>query len=125
MDHVKVPVRQLMLMGVSTKVSGKMTKKMVQEFFNTSMEQNMMENGKMISDMDLEHTSILMAISIKEIGIMTFSKVWEPITIQMVTYTRVNGLKESQMVRETIFTKVARPSIKVTGLKAKRKVLEN
>ena len=112
-------------MEVSIKVNGKMTKKMEQEFFNTLMEQNMMENGKMISDMGLELTSTLMETSIKEIGIMIFSKVWVPITIPMVTYTRVNGLKENLMVKGTTFIKVVRPFIKATGLKAKSKVLES
>lgn len=112
-------------MEVSIKVNGKMTKKMEQEYFNTLMEQNMMENGKMISDMGLELTSTLMETSIKEIGIMIFSKVWVPITIPMVTYTRVNGLKENLMVKEITFIKVVRPFIKETGLKAKSKVSGN
>ena len=85
----------------------------------------MMDNGKMISDMGLELTFTLMAINIKEIGIVTFSKVWEPITIPMVTYIRVNGLKENLMVKETTFIKVVKPFIKATGLKAKSKVSES
>ena len=123
MVHAKVRARQLTLMEVFMKVNGKMIKNMEQEFFNTLMGQNMTDNGKMISDMDLEHTSILMAINIKEIGIMTFNKVWVPITIQMVTFTRANGLRESPTVKETIFIKAARQFIKATGHKVKSKVL--
>lgn len=80
MVQEKDQARQLMLMGVFTKGSGEMIKRMVQEYFNILMEQDMMENGRMIFVMDLGHIHTRMGTNMKATGIMTFNKGWGLIT---------------------------------------------
>ena len=74
-----------------------------------------MVSGKMTLGMGLEHIFTRTVISIKGIGIMTFSKVWVRIIIRMVTFTRANGRQASQMVKAITFTKVVRPSTRAIG----------
>lgn len=61
----------------------------------------------------------------KETGIMIFKKEWGPITIQTVTFTKVNGIMESQMDKGITFTKVEKQYIKETGKMEKNKVLDS
>lgn len=98
---------------------------MVQESSSILMEQNMMANGKMIFDMDLEHIYIPMAINMKETGIMTFNKEWELITTRMETFIKVNGSRESQMEKEITFIEAVRQFTKEIGQMGKSKALEN
>lgn len=74
-----------------------------------------MVSGKMTLDMGLEHIFTQTAISMKEIGTMTFSKVWVHIITRMVTFIRVNGKLENRMVKVITFTKAARPFTRAIG----------
>ena len=64
---------------------------MVKEYKNGMMEQNMMVNGKMINQMDMEHFIMLMGMYIKAFGKMIKQMVKVFSLVQMVQNTKEIG----------------------------------
>lgn len=84
-----------------------------------------MVNGKKTFEKAMELIIILMAIDMKEIGILIFKVALEPIIIQTVIFTKVNGWMESQTVKATIYITEIKVYIRATGKMAKSKALDN
>lgn len=68
MVHGKVLVKLLILIKVFTKENGKMIRNMEMAYSNILIIQNMMVNGKMIYVQVMVHITIQMAINIRETG---------------------------------------------------------
>ena len=73
----------------------------------------------------MEIISTQMVIDMKVIGIMTYKMVLEHTIIQMVIFTKANGLMESLMEKETIFIMEIKEYIKEIGKMEKKKDLES
>lgn len=82
-----------------------------------------MVNGRMILDQVLVHILTQMEISIRVIGIVTFSKVWVHIITLMGIFIRGSGGMVSLMAREIIFIRVGRQFTREIGTRARSRDL--
>jgi predicted GNAT family acetyltransferase len=121
----RAQAEQHMWMEVSTRVSGNPIRSKGTACSNTSMEQNMMENGVVTRGTVMEPISTQMEINMKVTGSKILNKEWALTTMSMVISIKGSGRQENLMVRETTSIKAERLSTRETGKMAKRKALVN